>query len=45
MDGNLESQINQILETHKEMVAELQNSGLETIATVAKAIVGALRKG
>jgi D-sedoheptulose 7-phosphate isomerase len=45
MNRNTEGQINQIIETHKKMVAELQASGLNTIAEAAEAIIRALKKG
>jgi D-sedoheptulose 7-phosphate isomerase len=45
MNRNLLNQITEIIETHKMMVAELQKSGLETIAGAAEAIIRALKKG
>jgi D-sedoheptulose 7-phosphate isomerase len=45
MNRNTEGQINQIIETHKKMVAELQASGLEIIADAAEAIIRAMKKG
>ncbi len=44
MDGNVESQINQILESHRKMVAQFQATGLETMVAAAGAIVDALKK-
>ena len=45
MNRNIEGQINRIIETHKKMVAQLQASGLETIADAAEAIIRAMKKG
>jgi D-sedoheptulose 7-phosphate isomerase len=45
MNGKLARQINDIIETHKIMVAQLQTSGLATIAEAADAIVKVLKKG
>jgi D-sedoheptulose 7-phosphate isomerase len=45
MNRKVESQITQIIETHKKMVAELQVSGLEIIANAAEAIIRAMKKG
>ncbi|MGA2172964.1 MAG: SIS domain-containing protein [Sedimentisphaerales bacterium] len=44
MSRNLRSQIVDIIETHKTMVAQLQVSGLETIAAAAEVIIRALKK-
>ncbi len=45
MDGNVESQISRILETHKKMVEQFEASGLETVIAAADAIINALKKG
>jgi D-sedoheptulose 7-phosphate isomerase len=45
MKRNWLIQIAGIIESHKTMVAELQKSGLETIAGAAEAIIKALKKG
>ena len=45
INKNLEKRINEIIETHKTMVADLQASGLETIVIAAEAIIKALKKG
>jgi D-sedoheptulose 7-phosphate isomerase len=45
MNRNVEGQINQIIETHKKMVAQLQASELNTIVIAAEAIIRALKKG
>jgi D-sedoheptulose 7-phosphate isomerase len=45
MNKNIEGQMNQIIETHKKMVAQLQASGLNTIVVAAEAIIRALKKG
>jgi len=45
MNGKLARQINDIIETHKIMVAQLQISGLATITEAADAITRALKKG
>jgi D-sedoheptulose 7-phosphate isomerase len=44
MNGNLARQINDIIETHEIMVAQLQTSGLATIAEAADAIINAMKK-
>jgi len=45
MNRKVESRINQIIETHKKMVAQLQASGLNTIVVAAEAIIRAMKKG
>ncbi len=45
INKNLEKQINDIIESHKAMVADLQASGLKTIVLAAEAIISALKKG
>ncbi len=45
MNRNVEGRINQIIETHQKMVAQLQASGLDTIVIAAEAIIRALKKG
>jgi len=45
INKNLEKRIDEIIETHKTMVADLQASGLETIVIAAEAIIKALKKG
>jgi len=42
MKENTKKQIVETIETHKKMVAEFQESGIETVATVAEAIIRAL---
>jgi D-sedoheptulose 7-phosphate isomerase len=44
MSRHLKSQIIDIIETHKTMIAQLQASGLETITAAAEAIIRALKK-
>jgi D-sedoheptulose 7-phosphate isomerase len=45
MSKNLKKQVFEIIRTHRKMVAELEESGLETIADIAGTITKALKKG
>jgi D-sedoheptulose 7-phosphate isomerase len=44
MSSGLKKQITETIETHKQMIAELQKSGIETIAAAALAITKALKQ-
>jgi D-sedoheptulose 7-phosphate isomerase len=44
MDEDARKQIVETIETHKKMIAELQQKSIETIAVAAEAIVKALKK-
>jgi len=44
MDEDIKKQIIETIETHKKMTAELQNSGIETIVSIAQAITRALEQ-
>ncbi|UCH14874.1 MAG: SIS domain-containing protein [Bacteroidales bacterium] len=44
MDENTRNQIVEVIEMHKKMVAELQRSGIETIAVAVEAIVKSLKQ-
>lgn len=43
MDENTRNQIIEVIKTHERMVAELQKSGIETIAAAVEAIVKSLK--
>jgi D-sedoheptulose 7-phosphate isomerase len=45
MEKNIKEQIETIIRTHKEMVAEFEAGGFETIAAVAETITKALKQG
>jgi D-sedoheptulose 7-phosphate isomerase len=45
MSKNLKKQVFEIVRTHRKMVTELEESGLETIADIAGAITKAIKKG
>lgn len=45
MSKNLKKQVFEIIRTHRKMVAELEESGLETITDIASAITKAVKKG
>jgi D-sedoheptulose 7-phosphate isomerase len=45
MSKNLKKQVFEIIRTHRKMVTELEESGLETIADIAGAITKAVKKG
>lgn len=45
MQRNIQSQISQILETHKKMVAKLQDSGLQSITSISEMIIKSLKNG
>jgi len=45
MNQNVKKRIAEIIETHNEMVAELQASGIETITAAAEAIIRSLEQG
>ena len=45
MSKNLKKQVFEIVRTHRKMVTELEESGLETISRIAGAIVKATKKG
>lgn len=44
MNNNIKKQIIEAIETHKKRIAELQQSGIETITTAAGAIIKVLKK-
>ncbi len=44
MDEEIKKQIIETIETHKKMTAELQNSGIETMVSIAQAITRALEQ-
>ena len=44
MNEDTRKQIVEVIETHKKMVAELQKSGIETLAAAAEAITKALKQ-
>ena len=44
MDEDIRKQIIETIETHKKMTAELQESGLETVVSIAQAITTALKQ-
>ena len=44
MDENIKQQIIDTIETHKKMLAEFQESGIETIAAISDAITRVLKK-
>ncbi len=44
MDENLRKQITETIETHKKMLADFQESGIETVAGIAEAITTALEQ-
>jgi D-sedoheptulose 7-phosphate isomerase len=44
MNEDIKKQIIETIETHKKMTAELQKSGIETIASIAQAITRALEQ-
>lgn len=45
MSKNLKKQVFEIVRTHRKMVTELEESGLETIADIAGEITKAIKKG
>jgi D-sedoheptulose 7-phosphate isomerase len=45
MSKNFKKQVFEIIRTHRKMVTELEESGLETITDIAGAITKAIRKG
>jgi len=45
MDEGVKKKITEAIETHKKMVADLQSSGLETLAAAAEAIIKSLKQG
>ena len=45
MSKNFKKQVFEIIRTHRKMVTELEESGLETISAIAGAIVKAIKKG
>jgi D-sedoheptulose 7-phosphate isomerase len=45
MSRNLKKQVFEIIRTHRKMVTELEESGLETIDDIASAITKAIKKG
>ncbi len=44
MDEDIRKQIIETIETHKKMTAELQESGIETVVSIAQAITRALKQ-
>ena len=44
MDETTKKQINEIIETHKQMIAELQADSIDTIASAAEMIIKSLKK-
>ncbi len=44
MDEDIRRQIIETIETHKKMTAELQESGIETVVSIAQAITTALKQ-
>lgn len=44
MDEDIKKQIIETIETHKKMTAELQESGIETVVSIAQAITRALEQ-
>jgi D-sedoheptulose 7-phosphate isomerase len=44
MDESIRTRILEVIETHKRMVGELQESGIETIAAAVEAIVKSLKR-
>ena len=44
MDENIRKQITETIETHKKMLADFQESGIETVAGIAEAITTALEQ-
>lgn len=44
MDENIRKQITETIETHKKMLADFQESGIETVAGMAQAITTALEQ-
>jgi len=44
MDKNVKKQITETIETHKKLIAELEVSGIETIAAAAEAIIKSLKQ-
>ena len=44
MDENIRKQITETIETHKKMLADFQESGIETVAGMAEAITTALEQ-
>ncbi|MCJ7778464.1 MAG: SIS domain-containing protein [Sedimentisphaerales bacterium] len=44
MDENIKKQIIETIETHKKIIAELQQNCIETIAAAAEAIINALKR-
>ena len=44
MDENIRKQITETIETHKKMLADFQESGIETVAGIAQAITTALEQ-
>ena len=44
MDENIKKQILDTIETHKKMLAEFEESGLETVAAISQAIVKSLKQ-
>jgi len=44
MDEDIRKQIIETIETHKKMTAELQESGIETVVSIAQAITTALKQ-
>ena len=44
MNEDIKKQITETIETHKKMTAELQESGIETVVSIAQAITTALKQ-
>ena len=44
MDEDIKQQITETIETHKKMLAEFQESGIETVAAISEAIIRALEQ-